>query len=183
MNAGEDKTTEKRKKLQYRLGLVFLGLCVFWIITLLTGTDLLSVGTKAPEWSLVKAGEDRDKLALGDLVGKVVVLDFWSIGCPPCVREIEELEAIRGRFGSRGVEIVGIASWGESLSDLREFTRERPIGYPIVLGNTDTVNAYKATSLPTLYVIDQKGVIAAAHRGFWPRDHIADAISGLLGRE
>jgi cytochrome c biogenesis protein CcmG, thiol:disulfide interchange protein DsbE len=177
MNAG---TADRRKKLQYRLGLVFLGLCTLWIITMLTETDLLAAGTPAPKWSLVRAGENREQLALADLEGKVVVLDFWSIGCPPCVREIEELEAIHGRFGSRGVAVVGVASWGESLADLREFTKGRPVAYPLVLGDAAVVNAYKATSLPTLYIIDQNGVIAVSHRGFWPRDRIAEAVLELL---
>ena len=182
MNAGDEKTSEKKKKLQYRLGLVFLGLCVFWLITTLTETDLLAVGTEAPKWSLVRAGENRAKLALGDLKGKVVVLDFWSISCPPCVREVTELQAISQRFGERDVAVVGVAAWGETMAELREFKKQRKLGYRLLVGEDRTVAAYKATTLPTLYIIDQDGVIVTAHQGFMPRGDIVEVIQQLLDK-
>jgi cytochrome c biogenesis protein CcmG/thiol:disulfide interchange protein DsbE len=148
----------------------------------LTETRLVPVGTPAPEWSLANATDPTEKLSLGDYQGKVVVLDFWSVGCPPCIRELNELESIYRQFQSRGVEVVGVAAWGESSEDVRDLNKARDVSYPLVLGTSSVVNAYRATSLPTLYIIDEKGRIAASHQGFWPREGIADTLSKVLDK-
>ncbi len=171
----------KRKRLQYRLGLVFLGLCVFWIITIFTREALLPAGEPAPEWSLVEVSRGRDKLSLGALKGKVVVLDFWALSCPPCVREVEELKAVSRQFDSRDLEVVGISAWGDAMSDLRAFKRGKQINYRLVLGDDRTVVAYKASTLPTLYIIDREGRIAASHQGYLPREDIVEIVEPLLG--
>ena len=86
--------------------------------------------------------------------------------------------AARARGGVRGG-----AAWGESMADIRAFKKGRNIDYPLLLGNSETVDAYKAGSLPTLYIIDQKGMIAASHQGFWTRDEIAEVVTGLLKKQ
>lgn len=169
-----------RKKLQHRLGLIFLGLCLIWMFSVLTQTPLLETGTVAPEWSLVRANADRDKMSLSDLEGKVVVLDFWSIGCPPCVREIDELEAVHRQFEGKDVAVIGVAAWGETAEDIREFRKGRRISYPLLLGTQSMVDAYQASTLPTLYLLDRTGRIARSHQGYWPRDELAAAITELL---
>jgi peroxiredoxin len=181
MTTRETQATVKTK-LTRRLGLIFLVLAAVWLYAILTAEHLLPQGQAAPDWKLEVAGHPNKTLGLEELRGKAVVLDFWSLGCPPCLEEARVLETIHRQMENRGVTVVGVAAWGESPSDVQDFKKERNLTYPMLLGTKEMVDAYKVASLPTLYIIDKEGKIAASHQGFWSRDAIARAVTKVLAQ-
>jgi cytochrome c biogenesis protein CcmG/thiol:disulfide interchange protein DsbE len=144
----------------------------------LLGGGTLPEGAAAPAFSLPRAGGKGDRVDLERLRGKIVVLDFWSTTCPPCLAQMDEIETLRRRMGPRGVEVVGICAGGEPVEEVERFVRGRGVSYPIGVDvDGKAAAAYRVRSLPTLYVVDAAGRIRAGHAGFWPEDEIAAAVN------
>lgn len=165
-----------------RIGLLLLVALAVWLGYGYFGDSLLEAGETAPLWSLPISGRDGENLEMTDLRGKVVVLDFWSTTCAPCLRQIKELESLHRSMGDR-VAVVGVAVGGERLEELDKFDRDRNVSYPLVLGNSSMASAYEVETLPTLYILDATGRVFRGHRGFWPREEIAAAVKGALGND
>jgi peroxiredoxin len=147
----------------------------------LIGGGTLPEGAAAPAFSLPRADRKGDRVDLERLRGEVVVLDFWSTTCPPCLAEMGQLETLRRRMGPRGVEIVGICAGGEPIDEVARFVRGHEVNYAIAVDVDGAVTAgYRVRSLPTLYVVDAAGRIRAGHVGFWPEDEIAAAVASAL---
>lgn len=169
------------RRLVSRLALILGSAVLLWMIWSMLGGQHLPVGSPGPAWKLPLADGSGERLALEDLAGKVVVLDFWSTGCAPCRRQLPELKTLWRQLKPRGVVVVGVTTGGETLEEVREFGRAHRLDYPVVLDERGAVAAaYEVRSLPTLYVLDRRGTITAAHNGFWPVTDIAAAVNEAL---
>ena len=147
----------------------------------LVGGGTLAEGSAAPSFSLPSADRPGEHVDLERFLGKVVVLDFWSTTCPPCLAQMEELETLRRHMGARGVEIVGVCTGGEPVDEVARFVRGREIRYPIAVDvDGKAATAYRVRSLPTLYVVDAAGRVRAGHAGFWPEGEIAAEVAAAL---
>jgi thiol-disulfide isomerase/thioredoxin len=82
-------------------------------------------------WNLRFAQPDGDELVMASLRGRPLLLNFWATWCPPCVKEMPEIDRFRADIASRGGEVVGIAV--DSPTPVREFLRRTPVSYPIAL--------------------------------------------------
>ncbi len=169
-----------RATFKSRVGLVLLVLILIWFASRFFESPLLETGTAAPDWKLPLADGSGKTLSLTDLRGKVIVLDFWSTTCPPCIREIDELDAIQREFESQGVVVIGVAAGGETVAEIIQFRKRKRVEYSQIVDSGETATAYRAFSLPTLYIIDRQGRVAASHRGFWNRDGIKSALREVL---
>ena len=161
------------------IALLLVGLFAIQFI----GGGTLPEGAAAPAFSLPRAGGAGGRVELAQLRGKVVVVDFWSTTCPPCLAEMGELETLRRRMGPRGVEVVGVCAGGEPVGEVARFVRERRVPYPVAVDVSGaTTAAYRVSTLPTLYVIDAAGRVRAGHTGFWPESEIAEAVASALAK-
>src|ERR1700687_2602643 len=66
-----------------------------------------------------------------DLRGKVVLGNFWATWCPPCRKEMPDLETLYGRFRSQGLVVLGISD--EEAAKVEPFIRERKVSFPVLL--------------------------------------------------
>jgi peroxiredoxin len=177
---GERQQRPRRGNKSYRIGLVLVVLLAAWLAWSLLGGSLLPEGSPAPAWTLPRADRAGESLSLSDLVGDVVVLDFWSTTCPPCLRQMEDLKLVWRRMKPRGVTVVGISTGGEPAGQIAQFGGDRGVDYPLVVDPGGTSTAYQVRTLPTLYVIDRSGRVAASHSGYWPATEIAAAVTAAL---
>ena len=76
--------------------------------------------------------------ALKTLRGKVVLVNFWATWCPPCRKEMPDLDEIYGRFHKQGLEILAISD--EDADKVNPFIAEKRVSYPILLDPGDKVN-------------------------------------------
>lgn len=125
---------------------------------------LLPVGTQAPAWKL--SAPDGTQVALADLKGKVVLIDFWATWCGPCRRAMPGIQSIRDKYPAEKVAVFGISSGESEDADPGAFLKKLGFTYPTLLHGETISAAYKASALPTLYIIDQDGVIVHAEKGY-----------------
>ena len=134
----------------------------------------LPVGTPAPDIEFVGI-HDGQKGRFADLRGKVVILDFWSTTCGPCQEPLAKMQKYREEnpgWGDR-VAIVTL-SIDDTLPMARAHLEKR--GWTTTLNlwageggwKSGPAKAFRVTAIPTCYVIDAQGKVAAA-------DHFLDA--------
>jgi cytochrome c biogenesis protein CcmG/thiol:disulfide interchange protein DsbE len=137
-------------------------------------------GQPAPDFALELL--DGSSLALGDLQGQVVVINFWATWCPPCEDELPDLQAVWEEVRERGAVFVGIA-FEEDEADVREMTSEFGITYPLGLDVEDRISiAYGITGVPETFVIDAAGNVAGVHVGPITAQELRAELDGLLGQ-
>ena len=97
---------------------------------------------------------------LKDLKGKVVLLNFWATWCPPCRKEMPDLETLYRRFESEGLVVLGVDD--EEASKVRPFIEQQGISYPILLDPGRKVNeSFQIEGIPKTFIYDREGKIVA----------------------
>jgi len=97
---------------------------------------------------------------LQDLRGKVVLVNFWATWCPPCRREMPDLDALYNTFKDRGFVVLAISD--EEAAQLAPFIRERKISYPVLLDPGRKVNdVFSVEGIPKSFVYDRSGKMVA----------------------
>jgi peroxiredoxin len=97
---------------------------------------------------------DGKKYKLKDLKGKILVINFWFVKCPPCVQEMPDLNKIVDTFkDSSNVIFLSIAlddSWS-----IKQFLKTRPFKYAIVSDGKYLANSFNIRGYPTHVIVDQ----------------------------
>ena len=95
-----------------------------------------------------------------ELRGKVVLVNFWATWCPPCRKEMPDLETLYGRFGSKGLVVLGISD--EEAAKVEPFIRERKVSFPVLLDPGRKVNeTFVVDGIPKSFVYDRDGKLVA----------------------
>jgi peroxiredoxin len=97
---------------------------------------------------------------LKDLRGKVVLVNFWATWCPPCRKEMPDLEALYLQFQDQGFVVLAISD--EDASTVNPFLAERTITYPVLLDPGRKVNEqFQIEGIPKSFVYDRSGKLVA----------------------
>jgi thiol-disulfide isomerase/thioredoxin len=115
--------------------------------------------------------------------GKVLVVNFWASWCPPCVEEMPTLDKLNAEFSSKNVLFVGIGI--DSPSNIREFLKNTPVSYPIVIGGLEGSNLSKQMgnsqgALPYTIIINSNGKASSSKLGKISEDELRSAIKSAL---
>jgi peroxiredoxin len=95
-----------------------------------------------------------------ELRGKVVLVNFWATWCPPCRKEMPDLETLYGRFSSKGLVVLGISD--EEAAKVEPFIRERKVSFPVLLDPGRKVNEmFVVEGIPKSFVYDREGKLVA----------------------
>src|SRR5579883_859555 len=135
----------------------------------LSPPDPLPAGTHA--WNFSTKTLDGHRLTLNTLRGHVVVLDFWATWCGPCRMAIPGLQEIYKEYKNKGVRVVGISMDTDTARLVPAFVRSQHMTYTIALDPQKNVTAcehYNAGSLPSLFILDKKGVVRWSCAGYYP---------------
>jgi len=121
-------------------------------------------------------GRDR---SLDEFRGKWVLVNFWASWCAPCIEEMPELERFHLTHHGRNAMVVGINMEGSSPEQLRDFLRQRPVSYPVLLAPEDGHTGLgRILALPTSILISPEGEVVTRHVG----SITAEGIEQLIER-
>jgi peroxiredoxin len=138
-------------------------------------------GHNAPDFTLTDLQGHSVKLS--DLRGKAVVLNFWATWCPPCKEEIPWFVELQKRYGSQGLQIVGVSMDDGDQKDVEKFAAENAINYPVLLGKETVASQYGGIDyLPTTFYIDRDGVVMDRVFGQPGRDEIEKNIKLAISK-
>ncbi len=131
--------------------------------------DYMSNWPKPNESEYFKIGEEiptftshdinGNKVSLKDLRGKIVVLNFFFIGCPGCMAEVPELNDVVARYkGNNNVVFVSVSL--DVKSYIKKFLDDTPFNYQIISEGAFLAKRYGIALYPTNVILDKTGKVA-----------------------
>jgi cytochrome c biogenesis protein CcmG, thiol:disulfide interchange protein DsbE len=141
-------------------------------------------GAPAPGFSLPRLAEEGGEVNLKSYAGRVVVLDFWASWCAPCAKTLPHLS----RLGAGRADLAVLAlSIDEDRSKALDFLgrkEKRPAGLTFLHDRKRAVaEAYDLGGMPSLVIVDRKGVVRYRHDGYTESDMkaIESEIAAVMG--
>lgn len=117
------------------------------------------LGKDAPDISVEDV--DGKGVSLGDLRGKLVLIDFWATNCPPCLEEFPSLKQLHADYHKDGFEVIGI-SLDEERSVVDAFQAKARLPWRLALSKTDrdaTRERFRVVTIPSMFLVDAAGRI------------------------
>ena len=128
---------------------------------------------------------DRVKLSIEELKGKVIVLNFWFVGCPPCRAEIPALNSIVDSYKDNP-DVVFIAIALDDYYTIKNFLKSNPFKYHIIEnGRYIAQGKYGINLYPTNVVVDKRGIVRfhTSGVGFATIQGIKKSIENLINED
>lgn len=179
----------KKKRRGWPRGKFFGVICVVALLLISYGVwqyTQSSTERPSPEGAPLFTLTDIDgvEFSLGDFIGRVVVLDFFYIRCPPCREEIPELAQVYGKYSRSDVVIISISVDPDydTIERLQKFREEHQISWTIAGDTASVSDKYNVQAVPTLVIIDQSGVIYYRNVGLTYASTLSSKIDSLLDR-
>ena len=135
----------------------------------------LALGSPAPDFALETL--DGKKIALRELRGSVVLLDFWATWCVPCWKALKETQSIADWAATEKLPVKVFAvntlekgsDVGEKSKRVQAFWRSQGFAMPTLFdSNSEMFKAYASPGLPSMVLISQTGTILRYHEGLFP---------------
>jgi len=124
-------------------------------------------------------------LRLADLRGKVVIVEFWTLGCINCIRQMPALKAWYEQYAADGLVIIGIHTpefeYEKNLDNVKRALIDQEISWPVAIDNDFTTwRAYSNHYWPAAYLIDKQGNIRLVKIGEGNYAYAEQVIQALL---
>lgn len=129
--------------------------------------ELLANGTSFIPVFTTEMNGTNHLLSLNEIAGKLIILDFWYLGCPPCLRTIPKLVEIANKYKHQGLTVYGLNPYdGQNRSEeIEKFAKKFRIEYQLLFVDKSVSEKYRVKSFPTLYVV-KNGVIIYSQIGY-----------------
>lgn len=129
------------------------------------------------EWRLETL--DGSEVALSDLTGRPLVLNFWATWCAPCVAELRSLERLAASLDGRDVTFAMVSP--QDREAVATWVRRRGYRLPFYVEGSRIPAAFGLEAVPTTWVLDAGGRVVLKHRGSvdWDRDDVRALLLGL----
>ncbi len=148
--------------------------------------DGLKAPYPAPELTGIEAWINSPPLKLGELRGKVVLIDFWTYSCINCVRTLPYITGWDKKYRDKGLVIIGVHApefeFEKKIDNINKAIAKYGIRYPVAADNTlSTWSAFDNHYWPAHYLIDRDGKVVYTHFGEGKYDVTENNIRFLLG--
>jgi peroxiredoxin len=147
--------------------------------------SLLAVGAVAPDFAAKRP--DGTMVRLSDFRGKAVLLDFWATWCGPCMVALPGLDSLHKRGKDNGLAVLAVCVFDDEAS-YNAWMKSRGDRYTIPFAfdpagrdnpNSIAQSKYNVFAIPSTFLIDAEGKIAAVFQGSGKDDEIEAAIRKL----
>lgn len=141
--------------------------------------------TRAPEFAGLGPWHNSQPLAMKELKGKVVLVDFWTYSCINCIRTLPYIEGYWDKYKNSPFVIVGVHTpefiFEKSEKNVAMAIKEHGLTYPVAQDNDfRTWDAFANRYWPAKYLIDAQGYIRYTHFGEGQYEETDMAIASLL---
>jgi thiol-disulfide isomerase/thioredoxin len=156
-------------------------LCTLLCINLAGAGELKPLPPK-PAPALALSTLDGGTVDLAKLRGRVVLVNFWAVWCPPCRKEMPSMSRLGELLKQRPFSILGV-NVGEDPEDIRSFLRQVPVSFPILLdNNAEHLKSWQVFAFPTSYVVDKQGRVRLGLFGSieWDSEEVLAKLEPLL---
>jgi thiol-disulfide isomerase/thioredoxin len=138
-------------------------------------------GSIAPAFELTSI-PDGKKVSLESFRGKAVLLNFWATWCGPCKIEMPWMVDLQKKYGSQGLQIVGVAMDDASDKEIGDFAHKMGVNYVVLKGTEAVGDKYGGVDrLPLTYFLDRNGKVIDETVGLVSESIIEDNIKLALG--
>ncbi len=143
-------------------------------------------GDALPDVTLPALFDGDPAVQTGALGAKVTIVDLWASWCAPCKREIPELSALHDAYRDRGLMVLGVNREPRDLLKARKEWEKLAPSFTSVLDQdagrrSGFGEQVGMESLPTTYVVDERGVVRHVHIGYTEPAVFRAEVEALLG--
>ena len=149
------------------------------IIFLMISLVSFSNSAKAPNFNL----KDQYGVvhSLENYKGKVMFLNFWATWCPPCKKEMPDVESIYKEYGENKKDVIILGVNSEKENEVKKFLKDKGYTFPTVIDeNSEVMRKYFIQAFPTSFVIDKEGNIYGYVMGGLTKEQIKQVIEEVL---
>lgn len=153
--------------------------------TMYNDSPVPAIGRPAPDFIGIAGWINSNPLMMQQLLGKVVLIDFWTYSCINCIRTLPHITQWYKEYKDKGLVIIGVHTpefeFEKSRTNVANAVQRFDITYPIALDNDySTWKNYHNRYWPAHYLIDQKGIIQYIHFGEGKYTETENMIRSLL---
>ncbi len=141
---------------------------------------------KLPEFQGIAQWLNSSPLMIGDLVGNVVLVQFWTFSCINCQRTLPYVTRWHEQYTSQGLKIIGVHTpefaFERDVNNIKDAMQRYGINYTVAVDNEfKTWKAYGNEYWPHLYLADRQGNLRYDHIGEGAYNRTEQMIQQLLG--
>ncbi len=112
-------------------------------------------------------GLDGHNLRLSEFKGRAVVIDFWATWCAPCRASLPHLNDVQGRFGGRGLVVLGLSVDDAEPQSIRRFADRLGLKFRLAMADERVLDLYgPIRTIPTTFFINRRGEVTRRVVGY-----------------
>ncbi|HAO08712.1 MAG TPA: thioredoxin [Chryseobacterium sp.] len=114
---------------------------------------------------IILVDENGKKIALSELKGKVVFINFWATWCRPCVEEMPTLNKLTNKFRGNDEIVFVFLNVEANLTKSKKFMKDKNYDLPVYVAGENIPSKYFQGAIPTTLIFNKKGELEAQIQG------------------
>lgn len=141
----------------------------------------ISVGNKAPDFILKNT--DGIDVKLSDYDGKTVILNFFGVWCPWCIKEMPGFVKVYNEYKIKDVVLL-VVDVGDTKSKLEDYLNENKLSIKPVMDTEkgSTAQLYNVNGFPATYILNKDRIIQKIYSGYTKESDLKDALNKITGK-
>ena len=110
---------------------------------------------------------EQEKTVLAAFKGKVILMNFWALWCPPCVKELPSMAQLQHDYGAQGLQVIAVAQDPKGFERLLPYWREHHLEILPLFWDERSKLMYNfsISGLPTTLIFDRNGTLRGKIEG------------------